>query len=81
MSGNSAIQGSIGKNAAKYALSPLTQVSQRYGWPTGLSTAAGASDLRPPGSVAAQLFEGLKIERRPWEPPRFFTPAPWLPES
>src|SRR5450755_3246209 len=39
MSGNSAIQGSTAKNAAKNAPSPLTWVSQRYGWATGLSTA------------------------------------------
>jgi hypothetical protein len=27
-----------GQNAAKLALSPLTQVPERYGWPKGLST-------------------------------------------
>jgi len=35
-----------GQNAAKNALSPLTWVSQRYGWAKGLSTAAGAADLK-----------------------------------
>ena len=58
MSGDSAIHGSMGENAAKYALSPLTQALQTYGWPTGLSTAAGATDLKPPAAIAARLLEG-----------------------
>ena len=72
MSGNSAIQGSMSKNAAKYALSPLTQASQRYGWPRGLSTAAGATDLKPPPRLRRARSRGPTSNSDPGNPGPFY---------
>src|SRR5450631_4042533 len=72
MSGDSAIQGSMGENAAKYALSPLTQVSDRCGWPTGLSTAAGATDLKPPQRLRRARSKGPTSNSDPGNPDRFY---------
>src|SRR5580700_7729044 len=80
MSGNSAIQGSMTKNAAKYALSPLTQASQRYGWPRGLSTAAGATDLKPRRGCGAPV-RGAPHRTVTLGTPVLFMRGPWLPKS
>ena len=74
MSGDSAIQGSMGENAAKYALSPLTQALQRYGWPTGLSTAAGATDLKPPQRLRRACSRGPKSNSDPGPDPFYAWP-------
>ena len=55
-----------GQSAAKWALSPLSQVSQRYGWPHALSTPPGTirhsgGKLAPPGSQTVPQSGDLAV--------------------
>jgi hypothetical protein len=45
MSGNSAIQGSLAKNASKIRAIATTPVRHRYGWGTALSTREAVRDF------------------------------------